>query len=175
MTLERKTMEMLSAHADGELSGLEREKVRTILETDEEARRFFANVQSVSQATAATTVPSEEPSEAEWGTIWRRIKARTPFAVGRRRRFIELRWAIPLTAAAAALLIITFALVWQGRINFGREDNPPMASGTATEILNNGDTIVLEFPDDPGTIIWTVTPGKTGVPFKLGAPNRHKG
>ena len=152
MTLERKTMEMLSAHADGELSGLEREKVRTILETDEEARRFFANVQSVSQATAATTVPSEEPSEAEWGTIWRRIKARTPFAVGRRRRFIELRWAIPLTAAAAALLIITLPLSGRGESTSGARTIPPWQVEPPPKFLITGTRLCWNSPTIPALL-----------------------
>ena len=169
MMLDQEAMERIAAYVDGELPAEERPQVEQVLRTDDEAKRYFDRLGELSEALVALPAEPDEPSEAQWSTLWRSIQRRvTEAAPERKPRILRLAWALPLAAAAAAAIVITLAV----RSNAPRVRPPEVASvqettATTTEILGNGDVIVLDFPEESSTIVWTVTPESSSLPLDL--------
>jgi anti-sigma factor RsiW len=132
--------DLLAAYADGGLSGAERARVESLLETDAGARAELAALRQVINATrAAQPRPSAEPAWDEMAAAIRaacerQAPTRSPGLTARigawARRLLRPRFAAPVVAVAAA--VVLFA-VWSGSSDRdpARRDAPTVAQQPA--------------------------------------------
>lgn len=170
MMLDEKTRQQIMALADGALSAEERERIEKIVAENAEARDFLGEMRRLDSA--LRDISPAEPDEAEWASVWRRVRARTSSAP--KRRILRPRWAVVLAAAAVALLVFSITLRWlapgpgvKGPPTRAVDANNGDVYGATTEILADSHTIILDFPEESGTIIWTVTEDSPAVPVAL--------
>jgi len=176
MTLDEETRQRIMAFADGQLAGEERERVEKIIAENADAKSFLDQVRRLDSALRG--VLPEEPDDAEWASVWLRVRGQAASAP--ERKVLRPWWAVPVATAAVAALVFAVALrllspgtggpggethVVEANGGRGTINGEPL--GSTTEILADSDTIILDFPKESGTIIWTVTDDSGAVPVAL--------
>jgi len=98
---KRLTSEDLSAYLDGELSAIERERVRAEIAQDPEAARLLEELSAVD---AGVRRAPAEPPAAYFDDLPGRVRARLPVVAARKR------WRPPVWGLAAVAALFAFAL-----------------------------------------------------------------
>jgi len=148
MNLEREKQMLLMAYVDGETSPEDTLRAQALIASDDEARRFAESIRDLDRAIpAAGAIPV---SSGEWTRVWEGIKAGMGRTASRPRSRV-IRWAAPLALAAGLLIAVSVALLRSPRAE------EPANGFAAIEMLAPTEVIILDIPDDGGTIIWTVT------------------